>query len=158
MGKELVRREMTELKIRKALPGDIDGISALEDACFRPPWTERALTAEMKDPDGLMLIAEIGGRFSGFCMLHRAGDQAELYQIAVCHEARRRGVARELLRSAEEHVSRRGISEAFLEVRVSNAAAIGLYENAGWRAIGRRKDYYVEPVEDALLYGKELSE
>ncbi|MBR6951259.1 MAG: ribosomal protein S18-alanine N-acetyltransferase [Oscillospiraceae bacterium] len=158
MGKELVRREMTELEIRPARPEDLAGILTLERACFRPPWTERSLSEEMNDPDGLTLAALRGGRLAGFCMMHRAGDQAELYQIAVCPEERRAGVALELLRSAETAAGGRGMGEAFLEVRASNAPAVGLYEKAGWRRLGTRRNYYVDPVEDALLYGKELKE
>ena len=145
---------MTEIRLSR--PGDMADILALESLCFRPPWTERSLGGEMEDPDGLMLTAERNGRFAGFCVMHRAGDQAELYQIAVCPEERRTGTALALLRSAEEWARADGMGDAFLEVRASNAPAVGLYEKAGWRRLGRRKNYYVDPAEDALLYGKEL--
>ena len=157
MGKELVRGEMSVLEIRESLPGDIREILELERICFHPPWTESSLVLEMKDPDGRMLTAVSGGRLAGFCMMHRAGDQAELYQIAVRPECRRNGAALELLRAAEAWAGESGLSEGFLEVRASNAPAIGLYEKAGWRRLGTRKQYYTDPVEDALLYGKELT-
>ena len=147
---------MTE--IRTSCPGDMEDILALEEDCFRPPWTERSLTGELADPEGLMLTAENGGRFAGFCMIHRAGDQAELYQIAVRPEERRSGVATELMLVAESWARNGGMTGMFLEVRASNAAAAGLYEKVGWRRIGLRKRYYVDPAEDALLYGKELNE
>ena len=158
MGKELVRDEMTELTIREARMGDLDDVLALEQDCFHPPWRESSLISEIGDTDGLVLTAERGGRFVGFCMLHRAGDQAELYQIAVCPGARRNGTALELLREAERRILAAGMKEAFLEVRASNAPAMGLYEKAGWHRLGMRKNYYTDPVEDAVLYGKELSE
>ena len=146
---------MTE--IRPSRREDLEDILALEEACFHPPWTERSLVAEMEDPDGCMLTAERCGRFAGFCMMHRAGDQAELYQIAVRPSERRDGTGYELLRTAETWAGESGLTEAFLEVRASNDAAIGLYEKAGWRRLGRRKYYYDDPAEDAILYGKELS-
>ncbi len=149
---------MTELEIRASRPEDLADILALEQISFRPPWTERSLLEEIMDPDGMMFTAVRGGRFAGFCMMHRAGDQAELYQIAVCPEDRRTGTALRLLRAAEAEAKKRGMTEAFLEVRASNAPAIGLYENAGWRRVGRRGNYYVDSVEDAILCGKELSE
>ena len=158
MGKELVRGEMIGLEIRESLPGDIREILELERICFHPPWSESSLILEMKDPDGRMLTAVSGGCLIGFSMMHRAGDQAELYQIAVCPGARRNGAAMELLRAAEAWARGEGLTEGFLEVRASNAPAIGLYEKAGWHRLGMRKDYYVDPAEDALLYGKELSE
>ena len=158
MGKELVRREMNGCEIRESRTGDIREILELERICFHPPWTESSLILEMKDPDGRMLTAVSGGCLIGFCMMHRAGDQAELYQIAVRPDSRRNGAASELLRAAEAWARGEGLTEGFLEVRASNAPAIGLYEKAGWHRLGMRKDYYVDPAEDALLYGKELSE
>ena len=158
MGKELVRGEMTELKIRAADAADMEDILALEELCFRPPWTAASLAAEREDPDGLLLAASRGGRFAGFCLMHRAGDQAELYQIAVRPEERRNGTALALLRRAEAWARENGMTEAFLEVRASNAPAAGLYGKAGWRRLGVRKNYYVEPAEDAVLCGKELKE
>lgn len=142
--------------VRAARPADLPELSELERLCFSPPWSEAMLLEEISSPEALALLAEEGNRVIGFAVFHLAGDQAELYQIASCPAHRRRGTARELLRAGEKWAVENECGELFLEVRASNAPAAALYESAGFATIGRRRSYYSEPVEDALLYRKIL--
>ena len=99
----------------------------------------------------VFLIAEENGKLLGYVGMMHVLDEGYISNVAVAPEARRRGVAgaliRELLRRAEE----KELSFVTLEVRESNAAAIALYERFGFRSVGRRKQYYEAPREDALL-------
>jgi [ribosomal protein S18]-alanine N-acetyltransferase len=92
-----------------------------------------------------------GRRVVAYAAVWMVVDQAELGDIAVAAEWRRRGIARRLMDTVLEHVERRGVREIFLEVRPSNHEARRLYERYGFEAIGRRKNYYSSPREDALV-------
>jgi [ribosomal protein S18]-alanine N-acetyltransferase len=92
-----------------------------------------------------------GRRVVAYAAVWMVVDQAELGDIAVAAEWRRRGIAKRLIDTVLEHVGRRGVREIFLEVRPSNHEARRLYERYGFEAIGRRKNYYNSPREDALV-------
>ena len=91
-------------------------------------------------------------RVRGYVFCREVAGEAELLNIAVDPAIRRSGLGGELLRLAIAWAEARGAGEMFLEVRASNAGAIALYERHGFRAVGRRRDYYEHPVEDAVLY------
>jgi ribosomal-protein-alanine N-acetyltransferase len=90
-------------------------------------------------------VARLGGEVAG-----------ELESVAVAQEERRRGVGRALCVAVIEWCQRQGAKEMELEVRVGSGGAIALYEGLGFVATGRRRGYYREPGEDALLMGMEL--
>ena len=142
-------------EIRPADREDLPFLLQLEQQAFCPPWTEAMLREELDSPDARVLIYA-DTEPVGFAVYHRAGDQAELYQIAVLPEKRRRGIAAALLAAGDRAAGDMACTSLFLEVRASNEAAVCLYEAGGYHQIGKRKKYYVNPVEDALLYCKEL--
>ena len=145
--------------LRAARPADLPELNKLERLCFSPPWSEAMLREEIESPDALVLLAAEGNEGEnviGFAVFHLAGDQAELYQIAVSPAFRRCGTARKLLQAGGTWAVEKACGEVFLEVRASNTPAAALYESAGFEPIGRRRSYYTEPVEDALLYRKTI--
>ncbi len=119
---------------RKSAENDYDYLAA---ACF-------AGKGEPDEANAVML------RLAGFALL-RCFDDAELIRIAVAKEYRRQGIGSKLLRDLIDETRRRDIHTIFLEVRSSNAPAIGLYEGAGFERVGVRKNYYSAPQEDALI-------
>lgn len=148
---------------RVARPTDLPALMLLENSSFSPPWTESMFLEELNSADACVLAAELAAeeaaqlpQLVGFAVFHLAGDQTELYQIVCAADLRRRGVARLLLQEGEKWMRSRESSEVFLEVRASNGPAIALYESQGFTLLGRRKQYYSSPVEDALLYEKTL--
>ena len=143
-------------RIRYAEAKDMPALCELERLCFSEPWTEAMLEAERSSPDAALLVAETEEGVCGCAAFHRAGDQAELYRIAVRPEDRRRGYAADLLQVGESAAEGWGCTGLFLEVRRSNRPAAAVYESRGWHAIGIRNKYYVNPTEDAVLYAKEL--
>jgi len=130
----------------------ISQIAALERECFSQPWSEQLLEDALFDPQASFIVAEDGeeGNVLGYAGLHAVLDEGYIDNIAVIPDARRHGVASALL----DVFCRFGAAKlAFLtlEVRASNAAAIGLYEKYGFRQEGLRPDFYQQPKEDALI-------
>lgn len=129
----------------------ISQIAALERECFSTPWTEAMLEEALFNPQASFIVAEDGeGNILGYAGLHAVLDEGYIDNVAVAPDARRHGVASALL----DVFCRFGAANlAFLtlEVRKSNAPAIALYEKHGFAAVGRRKNYYDAPREDAVL-------
>lgn len=149
--------------VRAAGVGDLAGVLALERSVAEAPhWAEGEYWAALKG-DALrrcLLVAEIEGRLAGFAVgkVVWLGDEVagELESVAVGSETRRQGVGRALCEAVLEWCRGMGAGEVELEVRVGSAGAVRLYEGLGFVATGRRRGYYRDPVEDALLMRVEL--
>lgn len=141
---------------RKWAYEDILEIAALEKECFSDPWTYRMLADSFFNENVRTVAAEEGGRIVGYGFITAAGGEADLANIAVSPAHRRRGVAGEILAALEKEAASMGAERMFLEVRVSNAAAMLLYLKHGY--IGRyvRPRYYGDG-EDALIMEKPLA-
>jgi ribosomal-protein-alanine acetyltransferase len=103
-------------------------------------------------------VAELNGELSGVLVGRMAADEFEILNLAVSRARRRRGIASHLLDAALSWSRGAGTKRILLEVRASNQAAIGLYARYGFMACGRRKQYYQNPPEDALLFARTLNE
>ena len=137
--------------IRRAREADIPRLLELERECFSIPWTERSMRLQLREKN-IFPVAEEDGAVVGYAGAMTVLDEGYITNVAVAPEHRRRGIADALL-DAMEAEARGGKALSFLtlEVRESNAPAIALYEKHGYRTVGRRKNYYQKPVEDALL-------
>ena len=127
-------------------------IAALEKVCFpADPWSGELFRAALESPHTAILLAEgEDGAVLGYAVLSAVLDEGNLDNIAVSPHCRRQGIADALL-SALTGFGRTSLSCLFLEVRASNLPAIALYEKHGFVPVGRRKNYYESPREDALL-------
>ena len=127
-------------------------VAALEKVCFpADPWSSELFRAALDDPHTTLLLAEgEDGGVLGYAVMSAVLDEGNLDNIAVDPPRRRQGVADALL-SALTAIGRTTMSVLFLEVRVSNLPALALYEKHGFVPVGRRKNYYETPREDALL-------
>ena len=127
-------------------------VAALEKICFpADPWSEELFRAALESPHAVLLLAEgKDGTVLGYAVLSAVLDEGNLDNIAVSPQCRRQGVANALL-SALTNIGRTSLSVLFLEVRASNLPAIALYEKHSFALVGRRKNYYESPREDALL-------
>ena len=132
-------------------PRHLKAAAELERACFTHPWTEKQL-AEDLDNELLTLLAAEGadGTLLGYGEVRTVVDEGTLERIAVAPQYRRRGVAEAILRRFLRD-GREKLAFLTLEVRAGNTPAIALYEKLGFRVVGRRKNYYRELHEDALL-------
>ena len=138
----------------KLVPADrshLPQLAALERACFSHPWSEAMLAEELYNDKASLVAAEgEDGTVLGYGMVRAVLDEGCLERIAVVPAYRRQGVAEELL-SAFLRFGQAHLAFLTLEVREGNAPAIALYEKLGFREVGRRKNYYPESKEDAVL-------
>lgn len=140
------------MRIRDARGGDAGAIDALERQCFADPWPEEAVAAYINGGNCLMLCAEgEGGELLGYVGMQHVLDEGYIGNVCTAPQRRRRGVARALLAELEERSRRLGLAFLTLEARASNAAAIALYEGAGYGRVGTRPGYYQHPAEDAVI-------
>ena len=140
-------------RLRPATPADAAPIARLERTVFSDPWSIESIRETIGMPWIFTHVAEdVTGAVVGYVFCREVAGESEILNLAVDPESRRGGVGRQLLTAALDWLVVRGAQETFLEVRESNVAAIKLYEGAGFRAVGRRPDYYQRPVEDAILY------
>ena len=140
------------IQITPAANEHLPQLTALERICFpADPWSESVYRAALDNPAVAILLAQgEDGALLGYAVLSTVLDEGNLDNIAVARPARRNGVADALL-SALTGFGREHLACLMLEVRASNAPAIALYEKHGFAAVGRRKNYYDAPREDAIL-------
>ena len=120
-------------------------------------WAERSLEESADSATGVALVSESLGEIRGFVLGRQIGNEAEILNLAILPEKRRRGEGRALLEKALAEFQTRGVRRVFLEVRESNVKAIAFYKKHGFSETGRRKAYYRDPEEAALLMEKQLN-
>lgn len=138
--------------VRPARIDDVDFIHRIEEACFSDAWSRDAFVSELEEnPQAHYFVVEIGGEAVAYAGYWKILDQAHITNVAVLPEHRRKGIGVELIRKLLSSGDCRGIRSYTLECRVSNEAAIGLYESMGFQACGIRPKYYLDNQEDALI-------
>lgn len=147
-------RDARAVVIREAVAADLDAIHAIEVASFANPWRREGFRNFLLGGAGILLVAVGAVGVEGFAAAIHAADEAELANLAVTPAARRRGVARALLRAVTDRVVATGARAMFLEVRASNVAARALYIAEGFREVAIRAQYYDHPAEDAVVMRK----
>lgn len=130
-------------------------IAELEKLCFSDPWSQRSVASELENPLSLWLVAVEDGVVAGYVGSQSVLDAADMMNLAVSPNFRRRGIAQRLVEALLGELAANGVKCLLLEVRCSNVPAIALYEKLGFIAVGRRPRYYEKPREDALILRKE---
>lgn len=149
--------ELDELpvQVRPMTREDVPAVVSIEQDAFTTPWHAETFLALVGRPSHQLLVCESPeGEIVAYAVLSLVLDQAELANIAVRKDQRGRRVGSTFLDRILEITREEGIQELFLEVRESNTAGRNLYRTRGFEAIGRRKNYYDDPREDALLLVK----
>ncbi len=131
---------------------DAPAVAALERRCFTLPWTEEQFRQAFEHAAFAVSGIHEGGELVAYLSVYHTPDELEILNIAVRADRRRRGHGANLLRRALREAEKSGIRKAVLEVRPSNAPARGLYEKLGFALAGRRRGYYPDTGEDALIY------
>jgi ribosomal-protein-alanine N-acetyltransferase len=131
-------------------------IAELERLCFSDPWSENSIRYELTNPLSYWLVAVEDGRVAGYVGSQSVLDEADMMNIAVHPDFRRRGVAQSLVEGLVAGLKEKNIRCLTLEVRASNDPAISLYQKLGFAQVGRRPNYYRNPKEDALILRKEF--
>ena len=143
--------------IRKAELADIPRLVELSSETHTASqWNAQQFLRLINASEKLCLVADEEDRAYGFAIAGIAADEMEIENILVAESHRLRGWGRELLQRLLDHAREHAIKKVFLEVRESNLPAIMLYRSFGFRETGRRKDYYSNPTEDALMLACQL--
>ncbi len=145
---------------RASLTRDIDGLVELEALSFQTPWSRQMLIDELSrvSVSEAFVVRFNQESLVGYCSWRLIEGELHLNNLAIHPDYRRQGLARLLLSHLAQDASSRGASSIMLEVRSSNTAALGLYGRAGFKCMGRRPDYYRNPIEDAVLLSKSLTQ
>ena len=133
----------------------IPQIAELETLCFSDPWSEASIASELSNPLSCWLVAVEGEKLAGYIGSQTVMGETDMMNVAVDPDFRRQGVAQTLILALVEALKVRGSHWLMLEVRDSNVPARALYEKLGFAEVGRRKNYYRNPKEDALILRKE---
>ena len=145
-----------QFTIREARSEDASALWETEELSFPDPWSEADFGNLLSAPGVEGWICWAGTRLSGYVIVRSAGEEAEILNLAVAPEFRRRRVALRLLGRGLETLLKRGVHEVFLEVRRSNGAARALYHRLGFALAGVRRGYYRKPLEDAMVLRRRL--
>ena len=144
--------ERMRVRIDPMTAEHLDEVAALERVCFTDPWSRNLLSEALKNDLSAYLVAlDDAGHVAGYAGLTVVLDEGSIDNIAVRPDCRRQGVAAQLLQVFLDFARGNQLAFLTLEVRASNYAAIALYGSRGFRAVGRRKNYYEHPTEDALI-------
>ena len=142
--------------IEKMNASHVPQIADLEKLCFSDPWSEKSIETELSCRLSLWFVAMEGDKVVGYVGSQTVIDESDVMNIAVHPDYRRQGIGEALLETLADALREKGSRGLTLEARVSNTPAVSLYEKAGFRQVGLRKNYYRNPKEDALILRKEL--
>ena len=144
---------MTE--IVKLCKEHISQMAQIEKLCFSDPWSESSLEKLLAE-NYICFVAIVDGEVAAYISMYFVFDEGNIINVATHPNYRRRGLARELIRAISKHSQDIDVTQLYLEVRESNESAIALYSSEGWEEIGKRKNFYSHPKEDAVLMKKDL--
>lgn len=130
-------------------------VAQLEQKFFSMPWSEDAIIGEVDNPLSLWIVAKDGDQVVGYVGSQTVLGESDMMNIAVDTQYRRQGIGKKLVLALIERLKENSVHCLTLEVRASNATAIGLYEKLAFIQVGRRPNYYSNPKEDALILRKE---
>ena len=140
-----------------AVPEDAGEIARLESVCFAHPRSEAALLTEITQPERYVLVVLKSCKgVEGYAGMEYVLDEGYITDVAVFPQRRRCGIASAILRELERRGRQMKLRFLTLEVRPSYLGAVQLYHSLDYREVGRRRDFYRDPREDALLMTKYL--
>ena len=139
------------MEIRRLTPADAEIISAIEEEIFPDPWKTSDIRSLISTEGAMCYTALSEGRIAAYIIGRVIAPEGEIYRIATRPEYRRRGIATRLIERLLREETPLGLESLFLEVRESNLPAVSLYTSLGFKTIGKRKNYYKNPTENAIL-------
>ena len=149
-------------RVDRARPADVEAILAIEQRSFSDPWSESSFRDLLNHPRIYFACARerlpeegSGEKVVGYVVAWFAAGEGEIANLAVGPASRGRGIGAVLLDAALAEGRRLGATEMFLEVRSTNVRARQLYESRGFAEVGRRRNYYRRPTEDAVILRRE---
>jgi ribosomal-protein-alanine N-acetyltransferase len=149
---EIKNRDLSGFSIRKMILADLEQVVAIDQVSFSLPWPPRSFQFELTDnPASRCWVVELDNKIIAMIVSWLILDELHVATIATHPEFRRQGIGKTLLTHALKSAREEGVVRSFLEVRASNQAAIEMYKSFGFVEDGRRKEYYKDNHEDAIL-------
>jgi ribosomal-protein-alanine N-acetyltransferase len=148
----------TDYIIRKMTIMDLPAVMEIEQEAFTTPWSLDSYMSEMKNQWASYQVCESKGRVTGYAGIWVVFEEARITNVAVSSAHRSRGIGRALMLAMEDVTRDKNGRRILLEVRPSNTVALKLYYSLGYYEIGRRKAYYADNQEDALILCKNLTD
>ena len=145
---------MTSIRLRDFRPEDLEGAFELDQICFEPgiAYSRSEIRGFLSRAGAVALVAESGGALAGFAIGHRRGGKGHIVTIDIARGSRRRGAGKLLLAELLRRLGEGGAQQIRLEVDARNAGAIRFYEQMGFRATRKLKDYYGEGVDGLEMF------
>ena len=143
------------MKIIPMTDAHVDAVADLEAICFADPWSANSVASELTNPLSCWLVALESDTVVGYIGSQTVMGETDMMNVAVHPDHRRKGIAVSLICALVQNLKECESHCLTLEVRASNAPAIALYEKLGFTEAGRRRNYYRNPKEDALILRKE---
>ena len=143
-----------ELVIQRMTVRELEQVVQIEKESFSDPWDLDCFLSDLENPLALPLVAKVNDQVVGYTCLWAILDELQIGNIAVTKDFRRKGIGEKLMLRILEEAEKKGCHRITLDVRESNLTAINLYKKLGFEKIGRRKNYYRYPTEDALVMEK----
>lgn len=134
------------------LASQAEGIAEIERHCFPTPWTTEQIKSSSDST--VFFIAKVDGKTVGYGGMYTVLDEGYVTNIGVLPQYRKQGIGKKIVNKLIDFSIEKGLTFLSLEVRVSNVAAINLYSSFGFEEIGKRKNFYSNPREDALIMTK----
>ena len=142
---------MMNITIEKMGESHIEKLAVIEKECFSTPWSENALREELENSYARFLVAVCDGEVSGYIGAHNILGEVYITNVAVSEKHRRKGMGEKLINSLISVCEIENAEFITLEVRESNKPAINLYKKMNFKDVGKRKNFYENPREDAIL-------
>lgn len=140
---------------------DLPFVLAIERLSFTHPWPESSFIGEMENVHisyPYVIMHRLQNKVIGYIIFWHLGEEAQISNFSIHPDYQRRGVGHAVLSKVLTMLSKLKIKHIVLEVRPSNLAARSLYNRFGFKTMGVKKNYYVDPVEDALIMGKYMAD
>lgn len=135
---------------------DVLMVAEIEKECFSKPWSEKAIKAVINDDLSHFIVAKIGNEVVGYGGMYSVMGEGYIYNIAVKRKYRKFGIGTNIVNELVNYSKIKSLNFLSLEVRKSNTPAINLYSNCGFEKVGNRKNFYTNPLEDAIIMTKFL--
>lgn len=142
--------------IRRMTVRDLDEVMAIEAQVFSLPWSKQSYMGELKNQFATYLVCDKEAEVTGYVGIWVVFEEAHITNVAVAPKWQGQGLGRVLMEEAEKVARSKNALRILLEVRPSNHAALSLYKSLGYMETGRRKEYYSDNGEDAIVMTKLL--
>jgi ribosomal-protein-alanine N-acetyltransferase len=149
--------EKKDILIRPMEIEDLEQVCNIETQIFSKPWTREGFLSSLSDCNNIYLVVQRNDEIVGYCGLWGVVGEGQINNVAVKSSFRGQGIGQCMLTKLLQEGKKKSLTSFTLEVRESNAVAIGLYERLGFQPVGIRKNFYEEPREGAVIMWLENS-